>query len=70
MHVCDDNNAAIFTNSSRLVTKSKREKRRSERMSEGANKGSSVNSTRSRTAIFASLRGRTDRQADRKECIV
>lgn len=31
--VCDDNNAAIFTSSSRLVTKSEREKRRSRRKS-------------------------------------
>lgn len=31
--VCDDNNAAIFTNSSRLVTKSERERRRSWRNS-------------------------------------
>ena len=56
--VSDDNNAAIFTNSSSLVTKSEREKNEGakERVSGGANTESSVNSTRSRTAIFASLR--------------
>lgn len=47
--------------------KGKREGAR-ERVSGGANKGSSVNSTRSRKAIFASLRGQrqTDTQTDRQ----